>query len=350
MKRKTTLPKIKIDDFSHHTTYKDFESDAHLDKNQTKVVLRLLKVAFERHMGFDVADDFFIDLIHLYPYLAPLHPLCAPQARLGYVRPLQKLLNHYSKKYEINDIMSFFRIPSGNWNKYQNLLLHIPHSSTVFPEGSEHSFGELLDDEKQLIDYYTDELFATKQKSDRIQTAVFPYCRLFCDVERLINDPLEKKGLGITYHRRTKFGSCSFDYTGNPRIQYMNFHLEVAKTLVRMERTLLIDCHSFSAFPNLLNANPPDIDICIGFNNDETCPPKMVIGNIVEYFKENGFKVGINNPFSNSKTFPVPKKYHSIMIEVNKRLYMDEHTLKKSEGFEKVRDVIQNLYPMLLER
>ena len=169
-------------------------------------------------------------------------------------------------------------------------------------------------------------------------------------MERLINDPLEEKGLGISHSRFIGLDYRYFDNLYTAHIEYVDFHSEVAKTLARMDMTLLIDCHSFSAFPNLLNDNPPDIDICIGFNDDETCPPKMVIGNIVEYFKENGFKVGINNPFSNSKTFPVPKKYHSIMIEVNKRLYMDEHTLEKSKGFEKVQDVIQNLYPMLLER
>jgi len=36
------------------------------------------------------------------------------------------------------------------------------------------------------------------------------------------------------------------------------------KKMVEMtwgKRNLLIDCHSFSALPNLLNSNPPDIDI-----------------------------------------------------------------------------------------
>ena len=45
---------------------------------------------------------------------------------------------------------------------------------------------------------------------------------------------------------------------------------------------LVIDCHSFSSIQNLLNRNPPlDIDICIGYNEDETYPNKTAIGNIV---------------------------------------------------------------------
>ncbi len=41
----------------------------------------------------------------------------------------------------------------------------------------------------------------------------------------------------------------------------------------------------------------------------------------------NHSKVGIITPFSNSKTFDVPIKYYSVMIEVNKRRYMDEESL-----------------------
>ena len=116
------------------------------------------------------------------------------------------------------------------------------------------------------------------------------------------------------------------------------------------QRNLLIDCHSFSSLPNRLNSNPPDIDICIGFNEDETCPDKVVIGNIVHHFKTLGYKVGINEPFSNSKTFGVPVEYHTVMIEVNKRLYMDEQTLEKSDSFYKLKHDIQSLYDVLLRK
>ena len=114
--------------------------------------------------------------------------------------------------------------------------------------------------------------------------------------------------------------------------------------------TLLIDCHSFSSQPNLLCSNPPDIDICIGFNDDSTCPEKVVIGKIKEHFLSRGYKVGINTPFSNSKTFEVPVRYHSVMIEVNKRLYMNEQTLEKTDGFDRLKADIQSLYDKLLQQ
>lgn len=81
------------------------------------------------------------------------------------------------------------------------LLLHIPHSSKAFPKGSRHSFADLDNEERLLVDYYTAELFVPSNETEHIKSVVFPYCRLFCDVERLINDPLEKDGLGIRYIR-----------------------------------------------------------------------------------------------------------------------------------------------------
>ena len=128
----------------------------------------------------------------------------------------------------------------------QKLLLHIPHSSTSFPEESGYTFDDLNNDERLLIDYYTDELFLPEQPSANIESVVFPYCRLYCDVERLINDPLEKEGLGISYLRRT------YNPTQQPRFfstlqsafpLYADHHSLVAKKLVSMgDGTLLIDC------------------------------------------------------------------------------------------------------------
>ena len=231
---------------------------------------------------------------------------------------------------------------------YRNILLHVPHSSSVFPEDSKFSWKDLDDEEQLLIDYYTDDLFVPQLETKQISDVVFQYCRLFCDVERLTKDPLEKYGLGISYRRYLNGGLRSFGTLQKSYPYYADHHATMSKQIVEMgSDLLLIDCHSFSALPNLLNSNPPDIDICIGYNDDETCPNKVVIGNIAHHFKALGYKVGINKPFSNSKTFSVPVKYHSVMIEVNKRLYMNEETLEKTDGFNGLKDDIQSLYKIL---
>ena len=238
---------------------------------------------------------------------------------------------------------------------YEHILLHIPHSSTYFPE-NRHAFSDLDPDERLLIDYYTDELFTTGKEKRDIHSIVFPYCRLYCDVERLINDPLEENGLGISYRRWVPCVNghgqiCrSFSTKEQAFKLYADYHAQVAKKIVEQnDMMLLIDCHSFSNQPNLLNSNPPDIDICIGYNDDATCPNKIVIGNIKQHFLSCGYEVGINTPFSNSKTFEVPVEYHSVMIEVNKRLYMNEQTLEKTDGFDQLKTDIQSLYDTLLQ-
>ena len=233
---------------------------------------------------------------------------------------------------------------------YQNILLHVPHSSTAFPEGLKYTWNDLDDEERLLIDYYTDELFEPQKESKRISTIVFPYCRLFCDVERLVKDPLEAKGLGISYRRSLGAGFRSFGTLQKAYPYYADHHSTMSKKIVEMSgELLLIDCHSFSSFPNLLNSNPPDIDICIGYNDDETCPSTVVIESIARHFGSIGYKVGINTPFFNSKTFEVPTEYHTVMIEVNKRLYMKEETLEKTDGFMRLKDEIQSLYKILLK-
>ncbi len=237
---------------------------------------------------------------------------------------------------------------------YEKILLHIPHSSMAFPSDSRYTFEDLDGEERLLIDYYTDDLFSPARPSADIERMTFPLCRLYCDVERLINDPLEKEGLGISYHRSTSgqpLGDRMFGNLAEAFSCYVDFHAEMAKKIVSMgEGTLLVDCHSFSSRPTLLCSNPPDVDICIGYNEDSTHPDAVALPNIVRHFKSRGYKVGLNEPFSNSKTFDVPVKYHSVMIEVNKRLYMDEDTLAKSDGYCRLRQDIQEMYDMLLGR
>ena len=41
---------------------------------------------------------------------------------------------------------------------------------------------------------------------------------------------------------------------------------------------------------------------------------------------------------------------YSVMIEVNKKRYMDEHTLEKKDGFDRLKADLQSLYTILLKQ
>ena len=109
------------------------------------------------------------------------------------------------------------------------------------------------------------------------------------------------------------------------------------------EGALLLDCHSF---PSEMG----DIDICIGFNEDWSKPDKNTIEMVVCLFEENGYKVGINEPYSNSETPDCPFQYQSMMLEVNKKTYMEEETLhlKNNAAFRRsVHELMKTLLTQL---
>ena len=149
---------------------------------------------------------------------------------------------------------------------------------------------------------------------------VFPYSRFVCDAERLENDPLEKIGQGIIYkeygyHKRNDMNEKQIKET----MRLWEQHQKSLKKHIKSQNTVLIDCHSF---PSDLS----DCDICIGHNDDWSYNGKIING-IVKIFKGMGYTVEINKPFSNSITPQMPFPYTSLMIEVNKRVYMNESTL-----------------------
>jgi hypothetical protein len=71
-----------------------------------------------------------------------------------------------------------------------------------------------------------------------------------------------------------------------------------------------------------------DVDICIGYNEDWSKPNKETIELAVNLFEDCGYKVGINEPYSNSETPDCSFTYQSMMLEVNKKAYMDGETLR----------------------
>ena len=83
-----------------------------------------------------------------------------------------------------------------------NLILHIPHSSKNIPTYYIEDYidkKELEETILKLTDTYTDELFDVD--SPHCTKIVFPYSRVFCDVERFNDEKEEmlKYGQGVIY-------------------------------------------------------------------------------------------------------------------------------------------------------
>ncbi len=228
-------------------------------------------------------------------------------------------------------------------NAKRGIVLNIPHSSSfgVFDETigrwpvGPGFYNECV---RKLTDWYTDILFHPEDKE--IKSIVFPYSRFVCDVERLDDDPMESIGQGILY---TKYqGYTRGIFTSKERENILQLRTNHRRKLSQAlsEDAVLIDCHSFPSEFDLKT------DICIGFNDDWSYDERLV-DMIKSEFEHAGYHVSLNKPYSNSITPQCSFPYKSVMIEVNKKVYMDEYHLllnNNPEWWENWSNCINRIY------
>lgn len=237
-----------------------------------------------------------------------------------------------------------------------NILIHIPHSSYFIPEEYKNLFflkeDELRQEQIKMSDSYTDELFDIKGT----RRLIFPISRLVCDVERFRNEADEemaKRGMWVCY---TQTSDCKplkiVDDKHKQEIlelyydkHHYVFESQVEEMLKEYQQCLIIDAHSFSSIPLPYELHSQDFrpDICIGTDNFHT--PKEVAEYFYNAFSKLGYKVGINNPFCGTivplKFYNNNKNVKSIMLEINRSLYMDEITGEKNINFKKIKKDIK---------
>ena len=105
----------------------------------------------------------------------------------------------------------------------------------------------------------------------------------------------------------------------------------------------LTDWHSFPE-------DMGDVDVCIGFNEDWSKPDKELVEWAANLVEENGYLVGINDPYSNSEAPVCRFAYQSMMLEVNKRVYLEPRSLYLKTHCDKkmsVREVVNQLLETL---
>jgi N-formylglutamate deformylase len=245
----------------------------------------------------------------------------------------------------------------------RSLIFNIPHAATQVPEEVREQFllsdEELYREQLKLTDLYADELFQAEH-SPRI---IAPVSRFVCDTERYWNNEdvqMADKGMGAIYTRTTDGRELRRPLSRGDRWmlhqQYYVPHQAKVKeavneALITTGRALIIDCHTFPSHPlpcdeNQENSRP---DICIG--TDEFHTPKELTDLVSSYFRERGYAVATNFPYTGTYV-PVmyqnrTKNIESIMIEVNRRLYMDEANGEKLSAFSDVQDLLGELWPEL---
>ncbi len=228
------------------------------------------------------------------------------------------------------------------------MILHIPHSSTLIPLGIQFDKDDIEEDLYRLTDCDTDKLFTF----DGAEVIKFKYSRLFCDVERFTeNEPMELQGHGICY-TKDSFGNHLRNVSKNEREfiienYYKPHHTKLTiacnAALTLFDTVVIVDCHSFSdeVLPHEPNKDGNRPDFCLGVDDFHT--PLELVNDIKSFLEGNGFVVAINNPFSGTIVptlhYNKTKNLKSIMIEVNRKLYLN----KTQKEFDKIKQVIRNI-------
>ncbi len=236
-----------------------------------------------------------------------------------------------------------------------HIILHAPHASLNIPDKMRSNIlldgQELTAELLAITDRYTDELFAVPG----VRMITSPVSRLVIDMERFRSDEDEvmaKVGMGAVYER-TSGGRRLRDITPAIRGAMMReyydpyhraFEEAVAASLDQYNRCLIIDCHSFPQrpLPYEIDQDPDRAEICVGTCDYHT--PRGLL-DFAQNWMSQHFSVALNRPFAGtfvpSRFYRREKRVSSIMIEVNRRLYMDETNGDKNNCFDRINDLLK---------
>ena len=100
-------------------------------------------------------------------------------------------------------------------------------------------------------------------------------------------------------------------------------------------------------FPCLVHA-----DFVVGDRDGTTASPALS-ALVCEHLRERGYSVEYNHPYKGVelvRRYSAPAQHrHSIQLEINRKLYMDEHTLAiDSAGMARLQTDLQSLVALLL--
>lgn len=236
-----------------------------------------------------------------------------------------------------------------------SFIFHIPHSKIEIPKEylTDYVNIDLTNKEIDLLtDFATDEIFNIEGTTK----IIFPYSRVFCDVERLDdeNEIMFQYGRGF-YYTKTDSGELLRETTSKEIIfeQYYKKHHNSLSSLVKekIEKNglaIIIDCHSYSDTPFKSDLVQESIrpDFCLG--TDKIHTPNWLSNFLFSFIKEKGYSIEIDTPYSGT-IVPINyynnKNVYSIMIEVNRNLYIDNGVVdnEKVENLNKLFNEVFNL-------
>ncbi|MGP1394640.1 MAG: N-formylglutamate amidohydrolase [Inquilinaceae bacterium] len=242
------------------------------------------------------------------------------------------------------------------------LVFDSPHSGTAMPAGSNHVAGAA--DLATAVDHYVHELFGTAtDHGAALLHALFP--RTYIDANRAATDidpaliegtwpgplaPTEKSASGFGLIRRLVLPEVPMydrrlsvaEIQARIDRYYAPYHAALAALLddrhTRFGAVFHVDCHSMKEYGNAMNtdAGQRRADMVLGDRKGTTCDPAMT-AMVADFLKGCGYGVTVNEPYQGAELVrrygrPAENR-HSLQIELNRALYLDEATFTRGPGF-----------------
>ena len=227
---------------------------------------------------------------------------------------------------------------------YTRIVLAIPHATGAFDSSLWSDPDAVARDARRWTDWHTDRLFRAAGRGDpRVRAVVGRVNRFDCDLERLEDDPLEGVGHGRLYTRSHSGAErvVPSDLAARWLRAWRRYRERIVAAGANAERPFLLDCHSFPA------DLAPEVDICLGWNEDASRPADDVLTAARSAFDADGLRVAFNKPYGNA-ILPDGWRGPSMLVELNKATYLDDRTLGLLPGARRVIDALRRLYGVLL--
>ena len=252
------------------------------------------------------------------------------------------------------------------------LVCDSPHSGSVYPA----DFQTVLPTSKLrwAEDAHVDALWETVPRhGGTLLCAEFP--RSYVDVNREPDDidpnilaepwphdlaPTEKSRLGYGLFWHSVNGHTMYDrklwvseLENRLRTYYEPYHealwRQIDAAMERFGTVWHLNLHSMPSNSYAAMEQTTDrtlADFVLGDRDGTTCDPTLT-GIIEDYLRGCGYTVARNDPFKGvaliARIGQPAERRHSLQIEINRKLYMDENTFEKTDGFTPLQQHLDGL-------
>lgn len=259
------------------------------------------------------------------------------------------------------------------------LVLDSPHSGHEFPADFDAIVGEA--ELRESEDSYVDELYAAAHELGApLLAASFP--RTYLDPNRHAGDvdleliegawpweyrPSGKARIGKALIWRTlEDGRPIYAQKLSPEVvrgRIQRFHAPYHQSLKdlldrthrKFGRVYHINCHSMRAVAGKQSDDGQGAvraDFVLGDRDGTTCDPRFTEF-VSQVLVGMGYSVKVNDPYKGVelvRAYSAPKAgRHSLQIEINKRLYMEEGSLRKGAGFSRLQKNLGELLKAVID-